>query len=251
VGISDLLSEAGCKVIFTGFETPNRSAQKAIRKVVNYMATFEKLNSFNKKGIHFIGSFIAGFRDETEEDLDSTMNFSLECATGLKMEQLNKFIVKTDQDKLPTKGTNICVIHPLSYMPGTDSFAEEKENLHISRYALHPDCYGSYLFSYNEFRDDWSYLGGNPYFNHLSEEKVRYYCSILRLFNFLNSRPYYFALLMLTLGKSPLTLIKEMVSNLSEEFVLTSRIEEFEAKSREYINKHLKFVPEWTVKKGQ
>jgi len=42
-----------------------------------------------------------------------------------------------------------------------------------------------------------------------------------------------------------------MVAHLDEEFVLTARIEQFEAKSREYISKHLEFVPEWTVKKGQ
>ena len=128
------------------------------------------------------------------------MRFAIECATGLKIEQLNQFITKTDQDKLPQKSANICLIHPLSYMPGTDSFEEERENLHISKYSLHPDCYGSFLFSYDEFKNDWSYLGGNPYLNHLPEEKVRFYCSILRLFNFLNSRPYYFALLLSILG---------------------------------------------------
>ena len=191
--MADLLSKAGCRLIFTGFETPNRNAQKTIRKVVNPLATFEKLQRFNAKGISLIGSFIAGFSDETEEDLDLTMRFAIECATGLKIEALNQFIAKTDQDKLPRKSTNICLIHPLCHMPGTDSFEEERENLHISKYSLHPDCYGSFLFSYNEFKNDWSYLGGNPYLNHLPEEKVRFYCSILRLFNFLNSRPYYFA----------------------------------------------------------
>ena len=45
--------------------------------------------------------------------------------------------------------------------------------------------------------------------------------------------------------------MKKMVARLGEEFVLTAKIEEFEAKSRDYVNKHLKFVPEWTVKKGQ
>ena len=42
-----------------------------------------------------------------------------------------------------------------------------------------------------------------------------------------------------------------MVAYLDEEFVLTATIEQFETKSREYINKYLKYVPEWTVKKGQ
>jgi radical SAM superfamily enzyme YgiQ (UPF0313 family) len=249
--MAGLLSKAGCRLIFTGFETPNRSAQKAIRKVVNSSATFEKLQRFNANGIHMIGSFIAGFYDETEEDLESTMRFAIECATGLKIEQLNQFITQIDQHELPQKSTNICAIHPLSYMPGTDSFEEAREKLHITKYSLHPDCYGSFLFSYDEFKNDWSYLGGNPYLNHLPEEKVRYYCSILRLFNFLNSRPYYFALLLSILGQSPLALMKKMVAHLGEEFVLTARIENFETKSRDYVNKHLEFVPEWTVKKGQ
>jgi radical SAM superfamily enzyme YgiQ (UPF0313 family) len=249
--LASLLSKAGCRLIFTGFETPNRNAQKTIRKIVDTLATFNKLQIFNANGISLIGSFIAGFSDETESDLDETMRYAMECATGLRIEELNQLIAQTAHDKLPQKSKNICTIHPLCYMPGTESFEKEKANLHISKYSLHPDCYGSYIFGYNEFKDDWSYLGGNPYLNHLPEAKVRFYCAILRLFNFLNSRPYYFALLLLTLKEGPLALMKKMVTHLDEEFVLTARIDEFEAMSRQYVNQHLKFVPSWTVKKGQ
>ena len=249
--MADLLSKAGCRLIFAGFETPNRGAQKTIRKIINPSTIFKKLQIFNAKRISFIGSFIAGFSEETEKDVDDTMRFAIECATGLEFEPLNQLIARTDQDKLPRKGANICLIHPLAYMPGTDSFLAERDNLHISRYSLHPDCYGSFLFSYDEFKDDWSYLGGNPYLNHMPEEKVRFYCSILRLFNFLNSRPYYLALLLSILEEGPLALMKRIVSNLGEEFVLTAKIEEFEAKCRDYVSRHLEFVPEWTVKKGQ
>jgi len=209
------------------------------------------MQNFNENGISFIGSFIAGFNNENEEDLERTMKFAIECTTGLQIEQLHQVLANTPQDKLPQKGTNICVIHPLAYMPGTDAFEQERENLHISKYSLHPDCYGSFLFSYNEFKNDRSYLGGNPYLNHLPEEKVRYYCSILRLFNFLNSRPYYFVLLMSILGQSPLSFVKKMVAYLDEEFVLTAEIDKFEAQSRDYLIKHLEFIPEWTAKKGQ
>lgn len=179
------------------------------------------------------------------------MRFAIECAAGQRLEELNQFINETDQDKLPRDPNNICLIHPLFYMPGTDSFNEEKDKLHISEYSLHSDCYGSFLFSYDEFKDDWSFLGSNPYINHLPEDKVRYYCSVLRIFNFLNSRPYYFALLMMILKHDPLSLIKDMVAHLGEKFVLSEKIESFETKSREYIQQYLEFVPEWTVKKGQ
>ena len=246
-----LLSTAGCRMIFTGFETPNRMMQKTIRKVVNSSATFQKLQIFNASKISLIGSFIAGFTGESEEDLDHTMRFAIECATGLTSPQLNEFVAATDHDKLPSKGSNICAIHPLSYMPGTDSFAGERENLHISRYSMHPDCYGSYLFSYDEFKDDWSFLGGNPYLNHLPEERVRFYCSILRLFNLLNSRPYYFTLLLQNLEQGPLALMKRMATHLGEEFILTARIDEFETQVTAFVRQHLTFVPQWTVKKGQ
>lgn len=246
-----MLARAGCKLIFTGFETPNRNAQKAIRKVVDTAATFEKLQAFNAQGISMIGSFIAGFPEETDADLDNTMTYAIECATGLRFEDLNKMLAETAQDKLPQKGKSICLVHPLCYMPGTDSFEQEKGNLHISRYSLHPDCYGAYLFRYEEFKDDWSYLSANPYLNHLPEPKVRFYCSILRLFNLLNQRPYYFALLLKTLGEKPLDLMKKMVAEFDEEFVLTAKIDEFEAKNMEYVGRYLEYVPPWTVKKGQ
>lgn len=249
--MADLLSKAGCKLIFTGFETPNRSTQKKIRKVTNSQSTFDKMQIFNGKGIQFIGSFIAGFDNESDEDFNNTMHFANLCATGLNAEELESLLTTTDQNKLPQKSKNICSIHPLCYMPGTDSFEEEKEKLHISKYSLHPDCYGSYIFGYSQYKDDWSYLGINPYLNHLPEEKVRYYCSILRLFNFLNNRPFYLALLMMNLKLSPLALMKKMASQLDEEFVLTANIYDFEGKARNYIKNHLDFVPEWTVKKGQ
>ena len=201
--MANLLSKAGCKLMFTGIETPNRTAQKEIRKVINSSATFDKMQKFNAKGIKIIASFIAGFKDETDEDFNFTMRFANECATGLNTEQLNQYIRTNDHDKLPAKEP-ICSIHPLCHMPGTDSFKKEKLNLHISKYSLHPDCHGSFLFSYEEFKEDWSYLGINPYLNHLPEEKVRYFCSILRLFNFLNSRPYYLALLLKKFKLAPL-----------------------------------------------
>jgi hypothetical protein len=110
--------------------------------------------------------------------------------------------------------------------------------------SLHPDCYGSYLFGYDEFKSDLSFLGGNPYLNYLPEEKVRYYCSMLRIFNFLNSRPFHFALLLYTVGQKPLDILKAMVADLSEEFVLTATIEPFEEKSTTYVRKYLEFVPQ-------
>lgn len=249
--MAGLLSRAGCRLIFTGFETPNRNLQKSIRKLVDATATFEKLQAFNARGISMIGSFIAGFPEETEADLDNTINYAIECAAGLRLEDIGAVLAATPQDKLPQKGKNMCLIHPLCYMPGTDSFEQERDNLHLSRYSLHPDCYGSYLFRYEEFKDDWSYLSGNPYLNHLPEPQVRFYCSVLRLFNLLNSRPFYFALLLQVRGEKPLDLLKKMVAEFGEEFVLTANIEEFETVTRNYISRYLEFVPPWTVKKGQ
>ncbi len=87
--------------------------------------------------------------------------------------------------------------------------------------------------------------------NHLPEPKVRFYCSILRLFNLLNQRPFYFALLVKTVGEGPLDLMKKMVAEFDEEFVLTAKIDEFEAKNIQYVSRYLEYVPPWTVKKGQ
>lgn len=107
------------------------------------------------------------------------------------------------------------------------------------------------MLSYNEFKDDWSFLGCNPYLNHLSEDKVRFYCSILRIFNFLNSRPFFLALLLLLAEKTPLELIRNIADILDEEVVLTAKIKDFETEARKHISMYLDYTPEWTVKKGQ
>ncbi len=123
--MADLLSKAGCRLIFTGFETPNRNAQKTIRKVVNSLATFKKLQRFNAKGISLIGSFIAGFSDETEEDLDHTMRFAIECATGLKFEALNQFIAQYRSRQITPK--------KYQYMPDSSSFLYARNRLICGR----------------------------------------------------------------------------------------------------------------------
>ena len=246
-----LFANAGCRLMFTGFETLNRNVQKKIRKIIDNRTSFNKLQHYNSHGIQFIGSFILGFNNETEDDIEETMLFAIECAAGLKIDQLNEFIKKTSAEDLPNKSVNICPIHPLAYMPGTDTFAKVQGSLHMSRYSIHPDCYGSYTFSYEEFKDDWSYLGVNPYLNHLPEEKVRKYCSTLRLFNLLNSRPYFFALLLFLMKETPLALVNKMIAHLGEEFVLTSKIKEFESASKDFVKLHLDNVPDWTVRKGQ
>ncbi|HSO20361.1 MAG TPA: radical SAM protein [Desulfosarcina sp.] len=249
--IAPLLSKAGCRLIFTGFETPNRSTQKAIRKVLSSSDAFTKLQHYNRHGIKLICSFIAGFPDESEDDLANTMQFALECSTGMRCDELIRYMAATPQPELPQHGRNICFIHTLSYLPGTDAFEKAADTLHIAKHSLHPDCHGSYLFAYEHYKDDWSFLGANPYLNHLPEDRLRYYCAILRLFNFLNSRPFYFAQLLSTLQKSPLTLVERMAAHLGEEFVLTAKIKAFEQEARAFVARYLAYTPEWTVKKGQ
>ena len=248
--IAPLLSKAGCRLIFTGFETPNRSAQKAIRKIIDSSRVFKNLQHYNKNGIKFIGSFIAGFPGETDEDLENTMQFAIECSAGISRNEIYQRILNIDQKEIPKKNQNICLIHPLCYMPGTDSFEKIANQLHISKYSLHPDCYGSYLFSYEQFKNDWSFLGVNPYLNHLPDKRVRHNCSVLRLFNFLNCHPFYFAVLLSITKKEPLEFTRGMVGHLGEEFVLTATIHEFEDAASRHVASYLDCSPEWTVKKG-
>lgn len=248
---AQLLAQAGCKIIFTGLETTSPSAQKQIRKQIDADATYEKLLEFNRHGIRFIGSFIAGFDGETPEELEHTMRFAIECAAGQSLDELARVVQATALENLPQSPANICVIHPYLHMVGTDSFEEVIDQLYISRYSVHPDCYGSYLFRYENFKEDWSFLGTNPYLSHLPEERAGYYCSTLRLFNFLNSRPHYFALLMQNQALGPLALLHRMADSLGPELVLEATLERFEQGCRDYVKDHLGFVPTWTVKKGQ
>lgn len=247
--IAPLLSAAGCRLIFTGIETTNRATQKTIRKMIDAPSTFDKLRHYNENEIRFIGSFIAGFTDETGDDLNETMRFALECSAGMPIDDIYRHIAHVNQKELPQKNLNICSIHPLCYMPGTDTFEKESGRLHISRYALHPDCYGSFLFGYEQFKDDWSFLGVNPYLNHLPEARVRYYCAVLRIFNFLNSRPLYLALLLSITETSPLEFTEKAAKALGDEFVLTATIEVFESEAIRYAATFLDYTPEWTAKK--
>jgi radical SAM superfamily enzyme YgiQ (UPF0313 family) len=70
----DHMGRAGCNAIFYGVETGSARMQQIIRKKLKLNQVWDTLNATLKAGISPTVSFIAGFPDETEEDLQQTLN---------------------------------------------------------------------------------------------------------------------------------------------------------------------------------
>ncbi len=154
--IAPLLAEAGCRLIFVGLETSNRSMQKSIKKVMNSDQTFEKLKYFNSQGIKLICSFIAGFTHETEDELDETLRFAIECGASEDIFQQQRRIKQVSPKELSPKATNFCMVHPLTHMPGTDHYEQIKQQLRLIDFTLHHDSYGSKILGLDNFiRQNW------------------------------------------------------------------------------------------------
>ncbi len=67
------MADSGCRWIFFGIESGSKAVLERINKRINYDKIADTFRDCKKAGIASIGSFIAGFPDETEEDLRQTV----------------------------------------------------------------------------------------------------------------------------------------------------------------------------------
>lgn len=75
---NDLVTEmisAGCEGVFIGIETGSPKMQRIINKNIDLPSAFSKIYQFSRQGLHMIISFIYGFPEETEKDLNDTIEY--------------------------------------------------------------------------------------------------------------------------------------------------------------------------------
>ncbi len=240
------LAQAGCRLIFVGFETPNQETQKFIRKTIDREKSIAKAARYNSLGIQLIGSFIGGFPGESEEALNNTLTFALECSVAKPFDELKKFVHEKDSKEFPLVPANFSMVHPLGFMPGTDFDKGIHQEIRISKYSVHDDTIGTHIFALDDFMRKYYHVILNPYVTFLKEEKVVYYYSILRLFNFLVFRPYFFTLILEFQQSNIIKFLVLIVEKLGREFVLTACKTEFNTKASALLNSYLKKPITWS-----
>lgn len=110
---AELLSEmrrAGCRGVFFGVESGSATVQRSIGKRLDLPRTRELLGIAGRRRIHAVVSFIAGFPEETAEDLGATVDLFVEA---LRFESLE-----------PQLG----ILSPLS---GTPLYRQHREELFL------------------------------------------------------------------------------------------------------------------------
>lgn len=103
------MKQAGCESIFFGIESGSPKIQKSICKNLDIEKAYEVADTCRKAGLQMYASFIAGFPDETEDDLEAT----LQCA--LKLFFKAAFVQ----------------FSVLSLLPGTPLFNQFKDDLKL------------------------------------------------------------------------------------------------------------------------
>lgn len=71
--VVDLLASSGCKKVFIGVETGSQRLQPVVGKNVKVDRVLPLVDLFRSRDIHVAVSFIAGFPEESEEDLGETL----------------------------------------------------------------------------------------------------------------------------------------------------------------------------------
>lgn len=104
----DLMYLAGCRKIYLGIETGSSRMQKIISKNLELDLIANLIEYINNYNIKFTCSFIYGFPEETEEDLRLTLNLIY---------------------KLWVSGIEVVQLHKVTYLPGTELFEQNKNNL--------------------------------------------------------------------------------------------------------------------------
>ena len=221
------MAEKGCKLIFSGLETPDSAAQSFIRKKIDFEAVIGKIAAFNSYGISFICSFISGFPDETGEQLNNTMRFAIECSAGKTFEKILEIVSQCPQGEFPPR-QNFCTIHPLGVMPGTDCDDLFKERLRLTPYPLHHDVFGTYLLALDDFvKENWRIIGAT-FTTHLPDSMLLFQLTHLRVFDVLNGIPYQLSSLLQKGDLEPIELIKDIVRRIgTEDSILTMSEEDF------------------------
>ncbi|WP_405108933.1 radical SAM protein [Paenibacillus sp. FSL K6-1217] len=104
----EVMMQAGCNGVFFGIESGSQSIQQTIGKKLNLNQAYELLRELHQSGLSCTVSFITGFPEETEEDLNQTLDMII---------------------RLLSIGIADVQLHQLSLFPGTQLYEAEKDSL--------------------------------------------------------------------------------------------------------------------------
>lgn len=103
--------DAGCRHMYLGIESGSQRIQNIIKKRFRVDEILDKVILLRKYNIQIIASFIYGFPEEIEDDVNSTM------------ELIRKLVLN---------GVNSIQTHMLSIFPGTEYLKEIREDLYLT-----------------------------------------------------------------------------------------------------------------------
>nr|WP_167618516.1 radical SAM protein [Maribellus sediminis] len=189
-----LMKEAGCNAIFFGIETGSSKIQKIIRKNLDVNKAYEVAGFCRENNIEMHASYIIGFPEETQEDIESTLNSIVKMAFNGARTQVSV----------------------LSLLPGTEVYQKHSEKLKFDgRFSN----FSSNMISFEELNLIKAYPRIFSSFYYLPNDTLRRE-EITYLTNFINRQ---------NLFRNTIFLIKEILkSNIEKISLLDSFKTEFQ-----------------------
>lgn len=105
------MSEAGCTSMYLGIESGSKTIQKIINKNLDLDKALNTMKLLNRYNIHTTASFIYGFPEESEDDVNLTIQLIY---------------------KMFRIGVNAIQLHLFSLYPGSEYWMELKDKLYFS-----------------------------------------------------------------------------------------------------------------------
>ncbi|HEX7316270.1 MAG TPA: radical SAM protein [Pyrinomonadaceae bacterium] len=132
---------AGCRDIYFGIETGSQSLQKVVNKNLKLETAYEAVDLCSELGMGMVTSFITGFPEEREEDVEATLRMILELSPKASTVQLHLYS--------PTPGTplndkfsdRLIYTGYISDFGFATALSEEDEKVVVA----HPDIFTNYF----------------------------------------------------------------------------------------------------------
>lgn len=150
------MKEAGCTKIFLGIETASPNLQKSIKKNLKISSIWDKVNLLKNYGIKAEAGFMYGFPEESEEEVNMTLNMMLKGARmGVWFPEIGILNIENGTEVYHTVKEHLYLSQELDniYLCG-----EDEAKYFYDMFQKNPDIFPHFYDFTNNTRQKYKYL---------------------------------------------------------------------------------------------
>lgn len=169
-----LMKKAGMEKIFLGIETGSQRMQKVIRKNIDVNKVIPLIRFIGKNRIFSTTSFIYGFPEETEDDIEDTLKLIIELSEySYNFVITHLLAIETGTEMFDMYKNEL--VYTTKYSDVTEGFGRDVNESFIIK---HPELFPHFMEYHSNLRDRLEYI---PHFVGLLS---RFYYSMYYMYSF-------------------------------------------------------------------